>query len=206
MTATRARPADPTSAKVGRHSPLRARQKVTLKTVAGGAIVAVASAASLTWLSKHEFVGFDSFWHVFVARQETWSAFWREILENTHPPFFHLLLKAAIGLFGTSVLVYRAVPIAGIAIATVFVALAVATATRNAPLAIVAAAAFGLSANALEIGIEIRSYGVFLAAVSAAITAWLEWLGTLPRATSPGTRILFAAASSFAVLSHYSGF
>ncbi|MGO8971231.1 MAG: hypothetical protein ACLQDQ_16870 [Myxococcaceae bacterium] len=189
-----------------RHLTLPARQKITFQALAGGALIALASAAVLTWLSKHEFVGFDSFWHVFVARQETWSAFWREILENTHPPFFHLLLKAAIGLFGTSVLVYRAVPIAGIGIATVFIALAVATATRNAPLAIVAAAAFGLSANAIEIGIEIRSYGIFLAAVAAATAVWLEWLGKMPRATSPGTRIVFAAASSFAVLSHYSGF
>jgi Dolichyl-phosphate-mannose-protein mannosyltransferase len=183
-----------------------ARRAVAIQVLFGGVIVAALSTCILSWLSIRQYVGFDSFWHVFIARQESWPAFFREIRENAHPPLFYLLLRGVIDVFGPSVFVYRLISIAGIALATVFLSLALALVTKNAPLAIVAAAAFAFSANAVEIGIEIRSYSVFLASIAAATVAWLDWLDTMPRATRASARILFAAASSTAILSHYSGF
>jgi len=181
------------------------RPAVLVQAVLGGVIVAAISSAVLCWFGVHQFVGFDSFWHVFIARQETWKAMWREILENAHPPLFYLLLKAAIFSLGQSFLAYRALSIAGIAIATVFVAWSTATITRAA-LAIIAAAAFGLSASAIDTGLEVRSYGVFLAAAMAATAGWLEWLRSMPRTTPIRSRLLFGFGMSIAVLTHYSAF
>src|SRR5260370_11368589 len=114
----------------------------------GGVVVAAGVSVYLGILATRQYVGYDSFWHVFIARQESWRNFWREVQDNAHPPLFYLLLKAAFALLGNSLLVYRLWSIFGIAVSTVLLARLTCRLTRNAPLGIVAAAAFAFSARA----------------------------------------------------------
>src|SRR5262245_25359132 len=73
------------------------------------------SAVVLFYLGSRERLGYDSFWHVFVARQDNWSQFWFEVADNAHPPLFYLVLKAAT-LIGRGLLVYRLPSIAAIVV------------------------------------------------------------------------------------------
>jgi uncharacterized membrane protein len=172
----------------------------------GGAGVAVLVSVYLGILATRQYVGYDSFWHVFVARQETWRNFWREVQDNAHPLLFYLLLKATIALLGKSFLVYRLWSILGVAVATVLLARLTCSLTRNAPLGIVAAAAFAFSASAVEVGLEVRHYAIFLAFAIAAFSAWVEWIAPPPGRVSPWARGIFATSLSGAILSHYSAF
>lgn len=182
-----------------------AKQGATI-ALAGGGAVALATVALLASLSSHEYLGYDSIWHVFIARQESWSSFFREVSDNAHPPVFYLLLKGAIKVLGKSLLAYRAWSILAVAATTLLLARLTSRVTGNAPLAIAAAAAFGLSANIFEVGLEVRSYAVFLAFALVALSAYIQWLGARPGRATPQTRATFAAALSAAILSHYSAF
>jgi hypothetical protein len=169
-------------------------------------MVAALVSVYLGFLATRQPVGYDSFWHVFIARQERWRDFWREVQDNAHPPLFYLLLKAAVAGLGNSFLVYRLWSILGIAASTVLLARLTCRLTRKATLGIVAAAAFGFSASAAEVGLEVRSYAIFLAFAIAAVSAYVEWLAAPPGRASPWARGLFAGALSGAILSHYSAF
>ena len=72
------------------------------------------SAVPLIVLSRAELIGYDAFWHVFVAQQDQWRNFWQEIRLNAHPPLFYLCLKAAIAALGANPIAYRLVPVVAI--------------------------------------------------------------------------------------------
>jgi uncharacterized membrane protein len=173
---------------------------------AGGAVVAALVSVTLGLLATRQYLGYDSFWHVFIARQESWRNLWREVQDNAHPPLFFLLLKAAVALLGRSLLVYRLWSILGIAASTVLLSRLTCRLTGNAPLGIVAGVAFAFSASSVEVGLEVRSYAVFLAFAIAALSAWVEWIASPPGRVSPRVRAVFAASLSAAILSHYSAF
>jgi hypothetical protein len=173
---------------------------------AGGAVVAALAAIGLGFLATRQYLGYDSVWHVFNARQEGWLDFWREVQDNAHPPLFYLLLKAAVAVLGKSYLAYRLWSILGIAASTVLLSRLTCRLTGNAPLGIVAAAAFAFSAAAAEVGLEVRSYAVFLAFAIAALSAWVEWIAAPLGRVSSLVRAVFAASLSGAILSHYSAF
>jgi hypothetical protein len=174
--------------------------------ILGGSVVAALVSVYLGFLATRQSLGYDSYWHVFIARQDLWGPFWREVKDNAHPPVFFLLLKAAVAVLGNSFLAYRLWSIVGIAASTVLLARLTCRLTRNAALGIVAAAAFGFSASAVELGLEVRSYTIFLAFAIAAVSAYVEWLAALPGRASRWARFLFAGALSGAILSHYSAF
>jgi hypothetical protein len=167
--------------------------------------VLVAAAAVLVAIGRREFIGYDSYWHVFIARQDRWPNFWREVRENAHPPLFYLALRAVSSWFGPGLLTYRLVSIASTVAATALVAAIVRRTTANRPLAIVAAAAFGLSYGAVMVGLEVRAYAMCAAFTLLAFMFYLDWLGGggSARARAP---LGFAAAATTAVLTHYSTF
>src|SRR5262249_21790624 len=74
----------------------------------GLALIAIAAAAPRLLLGSAQFIGYDGFWHVFIAQQDRWPAFWADIYANAHPPLFFLLLKPVLHL-GHSLLVYRSI-------------------------------------------------------------------------------------------------
>jgi hypothetical protein len=173
--------------------------------LAGSALVAAAAVAVLVWLGRRQAISYDSFWHVFVARQETWASFWREVRANAHPPLYYLLLKVAITMLGNAMLAYRAVSIVAVAAAILSFGRIAGRLTASPLLAAAGTAAFGLSTSLLEMGLEVRSYALFLAFMIAALDAYARWMEDAERA-SLRTRATFCAFASLALLSHYSGF
>ena len=76
--------------------------------VALGVVLAL-TAGALVFLGSREFIGYDSYWHVFIARQDRWPNFWREVRDNAHPPLFYLMLRLSAYWLGPHMLVYRLV-------------------------------------------------------------------------------------------------
>lgn len=172
----------------------------------GIALVLAASAAILVSRGLRQFVGYDALWNVFIARQNTWDGFWQEVLQNAHPPLYYLFLKASLWLPGAPPLNYRIVSIASVLISTLLLADIFRQITRNQPLAVVAAAAFGLSFSAIDIGLEARAYALGIAFMLVAYRAYLEWLGK-PAARVPiRVRVTFAVALTASLLTHYASF
>ncbi len=183
---------------------MRLRPRATY--AAALALVVAIGAAALIVIGARQFIGYDSYWHVFIARQDRWPNFWREVRDNAHPPLFYLLLRAAAALFGPTLLSYRIVSIASIVVSTVLVAMVVRRITRSRALAIVAAAAFGWSYGAIMTGLEVRAYALCGAFTLAAFLFYLEWLRRPARRLSAGVYVGFSLATTVALATHYSTF
>jgi hypothetical protein len=168
--------------------------------------VLVTTAVVLVVLGRREYIGYDSYWHVFIARQDRWPDFWREVHDNAHPPLFYLLLRVAWYWLGPGLLAYRLVSIAATVAATAIVSAIVRRTTSNRPLAIVAAAAFGLSYGAIAVGLEVRAYALCAAFTLLAFLCYLDWLAVSPRRPTARAAAGFAIAATLAVLTHYSTF
>jgi hypothetical protein len=175
-------------------------------SLAALAAVLGATAFVLLRVGARQFPNYDGVWHVFVARQETWATFWSEVKANAHPPLFYLLLGASIKAFGKAFLAYRVVSIVATLGSTLLVARIVATLTSSRWLGVVAAASFGLSFSAVEIGTEVRAYSLGGCLVLAAFSAYVDWLGTSPARLPARKRAAFAGATSLALLTSYSTF
>ncbi len=169
-------------------------------------LVVVLAGAILVSLGLRQYVGYDSFWHVFIARQDTWRELWQEIESNAHPPIYYLCLRAAMAVFGYSLLAYRMVSIAAILISIPVLARVVARVTGNRPLGVVAGAAFGLSYCAVDVGLEVRGYALLVCLLLTAFLAYLDWLDADPGRIPLRSRIVFAASLSAALLTHYAAF
>src|SRR5262245_16645886 len=87
------------------------RKQWTATSLTALIVILCATALVLFGLAVRQFVSYDGFWHVFIARQETWPDFWREVVGNAHPPLYYLALGVAIKALGTSFLAYRAISI-----------------------------------------------------------------------------------------------
>jgi hypothetical protein len=178
----------------------------TVKHYAAMASVVVLTTIILIGLGTRQFVGYDSFWHVFIAKQDSWANFWREVIDNAHPPLYYLLLGIDIKLLGESLIAYRAISIGSILVSTLLIARIVATITSKPGMAILAGAAFGLSSNAVEIGLEVRAYALCLTLLLAAFSTYIDWLGTKPARLHAWKRALLAGTMTTAVLTNYSAF
>ncbi|MGC2662338.1 MAG: hypothetical protein WA324_30610, partial [Bryobacteraceae bacterium] len=53
-----------------------------------------------------QFIQYDGWWHIMVARTGDWRATFEEIRDNAHPPLFYVLLHYLVK-FGHSRLIYR---------------------------------------------------------------------------------------------------
>jgi hypothetical protein len=178
-----------------------------------GRVVALAPAAVLALtaivlivLGRRESIGYDSYWHIFIARQDLWPNFWREVRDNAHPPLFYFLLRLASLWIGPTYLAYRAVSIAATVASAALVAAIVWRTTTNRALAVVAVAAFGFAYGAIMIGLEVRAYALSTAFTLLAFMFYLDWLRAPARRVTLRTPIGFALAATAAVLTHYSTF
>jgi hypothetical protein len=170
------------------------------------AAVLAAAAVVLIAIGRREAIGYDSYWHVFIARQDLWPNFWREVRDNAHPPLFYLLLRWTSDLPGSPLLVYRLVSIASTVAAAACIAAIVRRITANRSLAVLAAAAFGLSYGAVTTGLEVRAYSMCAAFTMLAFVCYLDWFAASARRPAVRASAGFAIAASIAVLTHYSTF
>jgi len=164
------------------------------------------TAAVLVFLGSRQFIGYDSYWHVFIARQDRWPNFWLEVRDNAHPPLFFLLLRLAASWLGASFLAYRVVSIAAMVTSTWLIAAIVRRTTGSRGLAIASAAAFGLSYSAVNMGIEVRAYSLASAFMLAACVFYVDWLRTPAHRLTIAPHAGFALTLTAAVVSSYSTF
>ena len=161
------------------------------------------SAVVLFYLGPRERLGYDSFWHVFVARQDDWSQFWFEVADNAHPPLFYLVLKAAT-LIGWSPLVYRLPSIAAIVVAAALMCPIARRMVAHPYLPALAALMFGLSYSAIDMGLEVRAYALATCLTLAGLGSYLRLAETAFGEADARARTLFAGFMTLALLTHYS--
>jgi 4-amino-4-deoxy-L-arabinose transferase-like glycosyltransferase len=161
-------------------------------------------AVSLLTLAPVQRLGYDSYWNVFIARQDLWN-FWEEIGHGEHPPLYFFLVSAATSLFGFSAIAYRLVSILPAIVSAWLLAAIVWRTTGNLLLSIAATAAFGLSSNLFAIALEVRGYSLCTAFTLAACVSYLDWIGAPAHLRSTKFASAgFAVAMSAAILTEYS--
>lgn len=165
-------------------------------------LAALVGAVPRLIVAARQYIEYDGWWHIFIAQQDTWSAFVWEYQNSAHPPLFLLLLKAAM-LFGKSRLVYRSVSLVA-GILTVYVlGRCVARLTRHWAVAPIMALGLSLSWNAIVISCEVRQYSLCVLFLAIAACSFFEL--SHPRVASVGMHsLVFCSASALALLSHYS--
>ncbi len=167
------------------------------------ALAVAASALPFLALARGEFIGFDAFWHVFIARQDTWYSFWDEIDRNAHPPLFYLALKAAIAALGPNAIAYRLVSVAASLGSAWLVGRIVQRAAGHPWLPAIAAFTFGTSLTTVTVGLEVRAYALATFFMLWATLAFLDLVERSSAAPRPRARAAFALTTSLALLTHY---
>jgi len=167
------------------------------------ALAALALCAGvLFYLAPREQLGYDSFWHVFVARQDHWWQFWFEVADNAHPPLYYLVLKATL-LLGNSLVVYRLPSMASTVISGALLYGIAARVVANRWLPGIATLAFCLSYTTITVGLEARSYALATSLTLAGLYFYLS-LAETAFADNPKDRRRFACFMTLALLTHYS--
>jgi hypothetical protein len=160
-------------------------------------LIAVAGLIIRIDIGSRTFIDFDEWQHLFMASSPRWADLAFELRTNAHPPLFFLLLGWVERLAQPAL--YRAISIAAGAGSIVMAGLIARRLFESPLVQLACAAAFAFSVDAVTISDEIRSYQL---AIFFVLVAFYAWLGM--RSGSLLACILFAAASSLALLSHYS--
>lgn len=157
----------------------------------------------LLYFGPRERLGYDSFWHVFIARLDDWRQFAFEIADNAHPPLYYLVLKAAT-LLGSHVFVYRLPSMISIVVATWLMARVAGRLVDQPWLPVIAAVTFGLSQSAIEVGLEVRAYALATCLTLAAMWYYVRLAETGFAGGSRANRAGFTLFLTLALLTHYS--
>lgn len=160
-------------------------------------LIAVAGLAIRIDIGARTFIDFDEWQHLFMAASPRWADLAFELRTNAHPPLFFFLL-GWVERLGQPAL-YRAVSIAAGTGSIVMAGLIARRLFESPMVQLACAAAFAFSVDAITISDEIRSYQLAIFLVLVAFYAWLDM-----RTESVRACIVFAGASSLALLSHYS--
>ncbi len=149
-----------------------------------------------------QFLGHDSWLHLFIATQDRWVMFAGEWLHDAHPPLFYLLLRV-VGSFGHNLLILRAIGIVSGTAANVVIGLIAAKIYRHRICALLVAAAYALGWNMIQVNCDVRSYPLALLFVLLAFDAFLDW-NVAPGGPLAARAILrFGAYSVLALLTEY---
>lgn len=167
------------------------------------AAIALCAAVPMLYMAANQRLDYDSWWHVFIAREAPWARFWRDVHINAHPPAFYLLLGAAAE-FGSERLVYRAPSIVA-AVVAIYVLGRIATRVfRTSILSLPCALAFGLAMTTVVVACAVRSYMLALAFLLIAFRAHLDLIDPTHGPVAMKTRVVFAVALTAAIVTHYS--
>lgn len=162
-------------------------------------VIAVLGTLPMIYYGAVTRIEYDGWLHLFIARLDVWSHFWREVANNAHPPLYFLLLKL-VALFGTERLVYRSVSIAAAAVAVVALGVAMARVSRVRAVPLLCALAFGLATSTAMIANELRSYMLAATFLMLALPPYLDLVGP---GGSRRSRVLFVVFVTLAFLTHY---
>ena len=162
-------------------------------------------AIPLYLLGRSEFISYDGWWHIFIARIGNWRATFQDIRDNAHPPLFYVVLHYVAKL-GHGRLLYRsAVIIPGLAAVFYIGRIGGQLFTRRA-LALMAAASYGFSMAFIDLSLDVRSYTLALLFVLAATYYFFEWIRHPGGKQAPGAFLLFCSLASLGITTEYYAF
>jgi hypothetical protein len=75
------------------------------------AAITLAALVPALVLGASEFISYDGYWHVFIAKQDQWKQFLFEYRRDAHPVLYQLLLRLTSSVLGNSRLAHRAASI-----------------------------------------------------------------------------------------------
>jgi len=157
----------------------------------------------MLYMAANQRLEYDSWWHVFIARETPWASFWRDVYINAHPPVFYLLLRA-VAEVGSDRLVYRSLSIAAAVAATYVIGRIATRVFRTTTLSLPCALAFGLSMTTVVVGCAVRSYMLAVALLLIAFRAYLDLIDPTHGRVATRARVVFAIALTGAITTHYS--
>jgi hypothetical protein len=178
-----------------------ARERLALTLI----FIALIAAIPRLVLGASQFIEYDGYWHVFIAQQDNWHNFWRDIKVNAHPPLFFLLLKAVIHL-GRSTLIYRSISLLTGTASVFLVGWVAHKLTRSTLWAYQAALFYGLAIPGIIISNEVRSYMLSAFFILLSFSALLDLAVCTDSGHMLRRRAGFALAAILACLSHYYAF
>lgn len=167
------------------------------------AAISLFAAAPMLYMAVNQRLDYDSWWHVFIAREVPWARFWRDVYINAHPPVFYLLLRAAAE-FGSHRLVYRSLSIVAAVVATYVIGRIATRVFRTPILSLPCALAFGLAMTTVMVACAVRSYMLAVALLLIAFRTYLDLVDPTHGPIATKTRVVFAVALIGAITTHYS--
>ena len=166
------------------------------------AAISLLAAAPMLYMALNQRLDYDSWWHVFIAREAPWAPFWKDVYINAHPPVFYLLLRAVAEL-GSERVVYRSLSIVAAVVATYMTGRIATRVLRTSVLALPCALAFGLAMTTVIMASAVRSYMLAVALLLIAFRAYLDLVDPTHGPIATKTRVVFAVALIGAMTTHY---
>ncbi len=163
---------------------------------------AAAGLIPLVVLGTTQFLGFDGWWHVFIATQDRWLMVAGEWKGIAHPPLFYPLLRLAAAI-SHSLLALRAVSILSGAASTVVIGVVAAKIYRYKAAALLVAAAHAFSWSMIELNSDVRAYPLALLFVLLAFDALVDWTADPEGPMAARAILRFGGYSLLAILSEY---
>jgi hypothetical protein len=179
----------------GARAPTRRSERLAawaLRALLAGGLLLRLHGLDDAWLNPDEGVGFS------LAAWPTWSAFWRELAENAHPPLYYALVRLWGRLaLGPIVLRLPSLLFGCLAIHALFL---LGRRLGGLRVGLVAAALAAASPGLVVHARLIRPYTLLVALLAYALVAWLRYLET----RRGRDLALGAALLLLATLTHYS--
>jgi hypothetical protein len=165
-------------------------------------LITLASAVPRLFLGAKQFISYDGYWHLFIARHNDWSMWWAEVKADGHPPLYYLIQYFVFQL-GRSHLLYRAASILPGVGATFVIGLIAAKLFRHRAVALLTALSYGFAMTIIDLTIDVRAYPLAIFFCLLAYYVFLEIIRD-PAATGHSRRLFcFALFVSLAILNEY---
>jgi hypothetical protein len=167
-------------------------------------LVAIAVGGMIPCLivGRSQFIGPDSWWHLFIATQDQWSSLLAEWKYVAHPPLFYPLLRL-VAHFGHALLILRSVGILSGFVSTIVIGVIAGKICQYKTSALLAAAAYAFSWCMIEISCEVRAYSLALMFVLLAFDAYIDWTTDPAGGRSRSALVRFGIYSTLALLSEF---
>lgn len=157
-------------------------------------------------IAKSQYMEYDGYWNIFIAQQDNWGRFWRDIAVNPHPPLYFLLLKVLLP-WGHSLLLYRSITIVSGILSVYLVGIFARRITGSNVRGYQSALAYGLALPTIIMACEVRSYMLSVLFILWSYYYFLEIVQPRdPTRSTAKPRCYFAILAILACLSHYFAF
>jgi uncharacterized membrane protein len=167
------------------------------------AAITLAALVPALVLGASEFISYDGYWHVFIAKQDQWKQFLFEYRRDAHPVLYQLLLRLTSSVLGNSRLAYRAASIIP-SMASVYLLGRIAERLCvSKGVALLTAAAYGFSLTMIGINIDVRSYPLALMFVIAAFYHLVDFLSGKYDRSANRSLVLFGFFTGLAIATEY---